>query len=96
MAAEKLAPEKQDLVASGAHQAAHVDQLLALWQAKVKLSDDYIAQLAFLQKNWGRWQASNGVVVFSDDGFQPDYDSLADTIQNDIDSIRDAQRQISR
>jgi hypothetical protein len=89
------AASQADVIA-GARQGAHVDSLMTLWQAKMKLSGDHVARLAFLQKNWGRWQLNGGQVDFDDKALVVDYDKLIEAIGDDINKIRDAQKQVGR
>ncbi|MEJ0000991.1 MAG: hypothetical protein WDO13_18600 [Verrucomicrobiota bacterium] len=59
-----IAAGTQAEVIAGARKGAHVDLLIGLWQAKMKLSDDHIARFAFLRKNWGQWELTEGKVFF--------------------------------
>jgi hypothetical protein len=94
LAADHIASATQDDVIAGARKGAHVDQLIALWQEKMKLSSDHVARFVFLQKNWGNWHFTNGEVSFDADVQVAEYDQLVQTIRDDVDKIRETQKQI--
>jgi hypothetical protein len=94
LAGEPITPATESDVIAGAHQSAHVDQLITLWQEKMKLSDDHIARFVFLRKNWGQWQFINGQVMFTSDAQATAYDTLVGAIQGDVGKIHDTQKQI--
>jgi hypothetical protein len=91
---DNVAAATQDEVIASAHQGAHVDLLVALWQEKMKLSDDYVARFDFLRKNWGGWEFKAGDVIFKEDAKATAYDTLVQAVQDDIAKIHDTQRQI--
>jgi hypothetical protein len=74
----------------------HIDQVTAIWRLKVKLSDDHLARLDFLEKNWGSWNSRDGKLLFSDKDSLDAYNVLTGDIQGDVKGIIDLQKQIYR
>lgn len=78
------------------HKNGKVDPLIALWQAKMKLSDDHIARLDYLAKAYGAWNVKDGKVVFTDADASTAYNNLLKALQKDIDVIGDDQKKINQ
>jgi len=80
-----------DLIAR-TRQGRDLGPFIALQQSKVKLSDDRLAQLHFLDKNWGRWHAQNDRIVFADPKAQATFNNLNDTLQTDTAQLESPQK----
>jgi hypothetical protein len=94
MSSDNIAAATQDAVVASARKGAHTDLLITLWQAKMKLSGDYVTRFDFLRKNWGQLQIKDGEVGFIDDKQAAAYNALVQVIQDDIAKIHDTQRLI--
>jgi hypothetical protein len=81
-------------VIAGAHKGGHIDQAVAMWQFKIKLTDDHLARLDFLDKHWGSWQAQDGKLIFNSEETLTGYNGLTQNLANDIKSGRDLQAQV--
>ena len=79
---------------AGARKGGHIDQVISIWQLKIKLSDDHLARLDFLEKGWGSWNSKDGKLLFSDKDDLDSYNTLTRNLQNDVKGIGDLQKQI--
>jgi hypothetical protein len=79
---------------AGARKGSHVDLLVTLWQDKIKLSDDHLSRLDFLQKNWGKWEAKDGKLLFQDDTTLAAYNVYVQTLKSDVKEMGEMQKQI--
>ena len=94
MAKDNFPPDFVSGAISGARKTGHLDTLIALWQAKMKLSDDFVARLDFLDKNYGSWNTKDGKVVFSDKSALASYNDLLKPLGEDAKQIGDMQKQL--
>jgi hypothetical protein len=74
------------------HESVHIGLLTSLLQLRVKLSGDHLARLDFLAKNWGKWTAKNGKLLFTDDRTSAIYDFFVQDIQDDATQIDDLRK----
>jgi hypothetical protein len=95
MAKDNFDPTAEATAIASARQAAHVDQLITVWQLKEKLSDDHLDRLDFLSKNWGHWSVQDGKLLFQDEATLSAYHVFVQNIHADIKALSDAQSQIS-
>jgi hypothetical protein len=79
---------------AGARKGGHVDEAIAAWQLKIKLSDDHLSRLDFLEKSWGSWNSKDGKLLFSDKDSRDAYNNLTINLQNDVKDIGDLQKRI--
>jgi hypothetical protein len=89
-------PEFIDQLLAGARKTGHVDELITLWKAKIKFTDDRVAQIDYLAKSYGSWNVREGKVVFTDNDSLVAYSGYLQALQNDIQEIRDEQKKINR
>lgn len=94
MAPDKLPDDMVKGVIAGARTSAHIEQLITLWQSKVKLTEDYIGRLNYLDKSYGSWDVRDGQVVFSDKESFVKYGELVQALQDDVKKIGDNQKAI--
>jgi hypothetical protein len=79
---------------AGARKGGHIDQLISLWQLRMKLTDDHLARLDFLQQKWGTWQARDGKILFQDDTSLAAYNVYVAALKKDVQQMGDVQKQI--
>ena len=92
---ENLSQKDLDDAVADAHKKAQVDQLISLWQLKVKLSSDHLARLLFLDKAWDHWSGRTGKLVFDDQSVLDDYNKLLTPLQEDVKGITDLEKQLA-
>ena len=51
---------------------------------KIKISNDHLARLDFLEKRWGSWNSKDGKLLFSDKDGLDTYNALTRNIQTDF------------
>ncbi len=66
------------------HQSGRIDQAVAIWQLRIKLTDDHLARLDFLDKHWGNWQPKNGQLLFVNQSDLDNYNALTQALAIDI------------
>jgi hypothetical protein len=78
---------------AGAHETGHIDQAVAIWQLRIKLTDDHLARLDFLDKHWGTWQPKDGKLLFTNQDDLDTYNALTQNLVADISHGNDLQSQ---
>ncbi len=96
LAHENLSQKDLDDAVADAHKKAQVDQLISLWQLKIKLSSDHLARLLFLDKAWDHWSGKTGKLVFDDQSVLDDYNKLLSPLQEDVKGITDIEKQLTQ
>jgi hypothetical protein len=81
-----------DQFIAGAHKSGQVDAALGIWKIKIKLSDDHVARLDFLDKHWGSWSARDGKIYFSTQADLDAYNALTRALVDDLQQGRDLQK----
>ena len=81
---------------AGVHRSGHIDQAVAFWQVRIKLTDDHLARLDFLDKHWGSWQSKDGQVLFANQADLDAYDALTRNLAADIQRGNDLQNRPRR
>jgi hypothetical protein len=94
MAHDNFSPDVVAGAIAGTRKSGHIDLLIALWQLKMKLSDDYVARLDFLKNSYGTWKAEGGKLLFPDDASLAAFNGFGATLQNDAKQLGDLQKQI--
>jgi hypothetical protein len=94
IAHDDFPPSVVEKTVADARKASHVEFLVKLWQINIKVSDDHIARLDFLEKNWGLWKVKDGKLVFEEKDSAVTYDTLVAALQNDAEKIGAIQKQI--
>ena len=84
-----------DNVLVAERKAGKVDLLIALWQAKMKLTNDHVARLDYLGKTYGAWNVKGGKVVFTDADDLTAYNNLLQSLENDLKEIASDQKKIT-
>jgi uncharacterized membrane protein YeaQ/YmgE (transglycosylase-associated protein family) len=79
---------------AGARKSGHVDLLITLWQIQMKLSQDYIDRLDYLQKSFGAWSVKDGKLMFPDDTSLAAFNVYGKELQDDVKQLGDTQKQI--
>jgi hypothetical protein len=74
-------------------QSARTDLLSTLSGITLKISDDETACLKFLAQNWGHWHIDNDAVVLDDPTALATYNTSWQTVQGDLQSLRDLGKQ---
>lgn len=94
MTKDNLPPATVDALIDGARRGGHMDTLVQLWQGQVKLSDDYLARLDFLDKCYGSWTTRDGKVIFTDNDSLAAFNNFVLTLQADAKQVKDLQARI--
>ena len=89
---EHLSVDAVNQAIIGARKGAHVDEAIAAWQLKIKLSEDHLSRLEFLEKSWGSWNSKDGKLLFSDKDSRDAYNALTLDLQNDVKQLGDIQK----
>lgn len=95
LAHENLNQKDLDDAVADARKKAQVDQLVALWQLKIKLSSDHLARLLYLDKVWDHWSGKTGKLVFDNQAVLDDYTKFLTALQEDVKGIADIQKQLT-
>jgi hypothetical protein len=91
---DNIKPTEIDGFISGARKSGHVDLLVSIWKLKVKLSDDHVARLDFLEKNWDHYTRQDGKMLFNDDASLDQFKALSAPLKDDVAQLSDLQKQI--
>jgi hypothetical protein len=89
LAKDQFNPEMVAKTIATTSQTAHIDYVLTRCRIKVKISDDMISILNFLNKNWGEWSAKDGKMIFEDEASVTNYKALAKSLNDDITEAND-------
>ena len=77
---------------SGFRKSARTDQLSALADITMKISDDETACLKILGQNWGRWHVDNGAISLDDPDALAAYNTSWQAVQNDSQALHDLEK----
>jgi len=89
---EHLSVDEINQAIAGARKGEHVEEAINAWQLKIKLSDDHLSRLDFLEKSWGSWNSKDGKLLFSDKDSMDAYNALTLDLQNDVKQLGDLQK----
>jgi hypothetical protein len=94
MVQEKVPADLINQIVSSPASAHRYDLMISLWQNRVKVVDDQIAHLDFLNQTYGTWNVANGQIIFHDQASLDSYNALTQTIQNDAKAANDTAKQV--
>jgi hypothetical protein len=94
LANDNINPSEIKSFISGARKGGHIDQVVAIWRIKIRLSDAYLARLDFLEKRWGSWNAKGDQLLFSNTDDRDKYNAIVQNLKDDLSGIADLQKQI--
>ncbi|MCE0497280.1 MAG: DUF4339 domain-containing protein [Methylacidiphilales bacterium] len=93
VATDDLSSDSLNETIANFRKSARTDQLSALTNITMKISDDETACLTILEQNWGRWHVDNGAISFDDPNALASYNISLQAVQNDIQAVHDLEKQ---
>jgi len=93
VARDDFSADTVDEAISNFRKSARTDELSAVADITMKISDDQTACLKILEQNWGRWHVDNGAITLDDPDAFAAYNTAYQAAQNDIQALHDLEKQ---